>query len=85
LQTGAGTGEIEGVVTAMVMTAVVAASTCYGSAAAATLRRASPAAVAALPLDERRLMGMDVSALSAFAGARGETVDATLRMRNQKD
>jgi hypothetical protein len=48
-----------------------------------TLCGASPVAVAALPvtrgaLDERRLVGMDAFALSAFAGARGGTVGATL-------
>jgi hypothetical protein len=66
------------------MTAVVVATTCCGSAVAAALREASLVAVAALPvtcgaLDECRLVGMDVSALSAFAGARGGTVGATLR------
>jgi hypothetical protein len=72
------------------MTAVVAATTYCGSATAATPHGASFVAVAALPvtrdaLDERRLVGMDASALSAFAGARGGTVGATLRTRNQKD
>jgi hypothetical protein len=81
--TGACADEIDGAVTAMVMTVVVAAATCCSSAAAPTLCRASPVAVAALPvtrntLDERRLVGMDASALSAFAGA-GGTVGATLR------
>jgi hypothetical protein len=76
-------------VTAMVMTAIVATATCCGSATAATLCGASLVAVAVLPatrdaLNERRLVVMDVSALSALAGA-GGTVDATLRMRNQKD
>jgi hypothetical protein len=73
--------------TAVVMAAVRAATTCCGSTAAATLRGPSLVAVAALPttlgaLDERRLVGTDASALSAFAGARGGTVDATLRTRN---
>jgi hypothetical protein len=77
--------------TAMVMTAVVAAATCCGSAAAATLRGALLVTVAVLPvtrgaLDERRLVGMDASALSALVGARGGgMVGATLRTRNQKD
>jgi hypothetical protein len=62
--------------TTMVVTAVVAAVTCCGSVAAATLRGASLVAVAVLPvtrgaLDERCLVGMDASALSALAGARG--------------
>jgi hypothetical protein len=50
-------------VTAMVMNAVVAAATCCGPIAAATLRGASLAATAVLSvtrgaLDERRLVGM---------------------------
>jgi hypothetical protein len=83
---GTGAGEIDGAVTAVVMAAIAAAATSCGSAAAATLCGASPVAVAALPvtrgtLYERRLVGTDVSALSAFAGARGGggTVGATLR------
>jgi hypothetical protein len=81
--TGAGTGEIDGAVTAVVITAVVAAAACCDSAAAAMLCGASPVAVVALAvtrgtLNERRLVGMDASALSAFAGARGGTVGATL-------
>jgi secreted protein with Ig-like and vWFA domain len=84
---GVGAGEIDGTVTAVVMTAVAAATTYCGSAAAAALREGSLVTVAVLPvtrgaLDERRLVGMDVSALSAFAGARGGTVGATLRARN---
>jgi hypothetical protein len=72
------------------MAAVRAATTCCGSTAPATLRGPSLATVAALPvargaLDERRLVGMDASALSAFAGARWGTVGATLRSRNRKD
>jgi hypothetical protein len=72
----------------MVVTAVVAAVTCCGSVAAATLRGASLVAVAVLPvtrgaLDERRLVGMDASALSALAGARGGgTIGASLQMQN---
>jgi hypothetical protein len=74
----------------MVMTAVVSAATCCGSAAAATPRGASLVAGSVLPptcgtLDERHLVGMDAFALCAFAGARGGTVDATLRTRNRKD
>jgi hypothetical protein len=74
-------------VTAVVVTAVVATATCCSSAATTTLCGASP--VAALPvtrgaLDERRLVGMDASALSAFASARGGAVGATLRTRNRK-
>jgi hypothetical protein len=75
--------------TAMVMTAVMAVATCCGCVVVATLRGASLVAAAALPvtsgaLDERRLVGTDASALSAFAGARGGTVGATLRTRNRK-
>jgi hypothetical protein len=74
---GASAGEIDGTETTVVMVAVVAAATCCGSATAATLCEASPVAVAALPvsrgtLDERRLVGTDASALSTFAGARGD-------------
>jgi hypothetical protein len=63
--------------------------TCCASAAAATLRGASVVAAAILPvtrgvLDERRLVGMDASALCALVGARG-AVHATLRTQRQKD
>jgi hypothetical protein len=89
--TGAGAGGINGAVTAGVMVTARAATTCCGSATAATLRGPLLVTVAALPatrgaLDERRLVGTDASALSAFAGAWvGGTVGATLRTRNQKD
>jgi hypothetical protein len=74
--TGAGADEIDGAVTATVMTAVVAVATCCGSIAAATLRGASLVAATMLPVTrgafvERHLVGMDVSALSALEGARG--------------
>jgi hypothetical protein len=75
----------------MVVTAVAAAVTCCGSVAAATLRGASLVATAILPvtrgaLDECRLVGMDASALTALAGARGGgAVSATLRTQRQKD
>jgi hypothetical protein len=60
----------------MVVAAVVVVVTCCGSVAAAALRRASLVAAVVLlvtrgTLDECRLVGMDVSALSALAGARG--------------
>jgi hypothetical protein len=60
----------------MVMTAVVAVTTCCGSVAVAALRGASLVAAAVLPvtrgaLDERRLVGTGASDLSALAGARG--------------
>jgi hypothetical protein len=77
--------------TAMVVTTVVAAITYCGSAAVATLRGTSLVAAVVLPvthsaLDERRLVGMDASALSALAGARGGgTVGAILRTQRQKD
>jgi hypothetical protein len=75
----------------MVMTAVVAVATCCGSVDAATLRGASLVAAAVIlvthgTLDERRLVGMDASALSALAGTRGRgTVGTTLRMQKQRD
>jgi hypothetical protein len=75
----------------VVVIAAMATTTCCGSAAAATLRGASLVAVTALlvirgTLDERRLVGMDASAVSAFVGVRGwGTVGTTLRTRNQKD
>jgi hypothetical protein len=58
------------------MAADMAATTCCGSTAAATLRGPSLAAVAALPaahstLDERRLVGMAASDLNTLVGARG--------------
>jgi hypothetical protein len=70
-------------VTAMVVTTVVAITTCCGSVAVATSRGASLVAAAVPPvtrgaLVERRLVGMDASVLSALAGA-------TLRMQKQKD
>jgi hypothetical protein len=60
----------------MVMTAVVAVSTCCGSVATATPRGASLVAAVVLPvtrgaLDERRLMGTAASDLNTLAGARG--------------
>jgi hypothetical protein len=64
---------------------VVAAVTCCGPVAATTSRGASLVAAVVPPvargaLDERRLVGMDASALSVLAGARGVgTVGATLR------
>jgi hypothetical protein len=68
----------------VVMATVRAATTYCGSIAMATLCGPSLVAVATLPatrgaLDERCLVGTDASALSAFAGARGGTVDATLQ------
>jgi hypothetical protein len=86
---GAGTGKIDGTVTATVMTTVVAVATCCGSVAAATLRGASLVAAAVLPvtrgaLDERRLVGMDASTLSTLASTGGVgTVSATLRTQKQ--
>jgi hypothetical protein len=38
---------------------------------------------ARISLDERRLVGMDASALSTLAGARGGTVSVTLQTRKQ--
>jgi hypothetical protein len=83
---GAGADKIDGAVTAMVVTAAVAITTCCGSVAAATLRGASLVVAAVLPvargaIDERCLVGTDASDLSALAGARGATVGATLRMQ----
>jgi hypothetical protein len=74
--TGAGTGGIDSTVTAVVMAAVRAATTCCGSTAAATLSRPSLVAVAALPascgaLDERRLVGTAASDLNTLAGVGG--------------
>jgi hypothetical protein len=57
---------------------VATAAPCGGSLAAAAL------SVTRGALDERRLMGTDASDLSALAGARAGTVDATLRTRRQK-
>jgi hypothetical protein len=58
------------------MTAIVTIATCCGSVAAAALRGGSLVAAALLPvtlnaLNERRLVGMDASDLSALEGARG--------------
>jgi hypothetical protein len=57
--------------------------------ATAVPRGGSPVA-AVLPatrgaLDERRLVGTDVSDLSALAGARAGTIGVTLRMRKHKN
>jgi hypothetical protein len=52
--------------------------------------REPPAAAVAAPtaardaLDERRLVGMTASVLNTLAGARGGTVDATLRTRERE-
>jgi hypothetical protein len=71
------------------MTAVVAVATCCGSIAAATLRGSSLVAATVLPvtrgaLDERRLMGMDASDLSALAGARGGRSTPPYEHKNRK-
>jgi hypothetical protein len=63
-------------VAATVVTTVVAVAACGGSVTTATRRGGSPVAAVVLPvtlgaLDERRLVGTDVSDLSALAGARG--------------
>jgi hypothetical protein len=60
----------------MVMTAVVAITTCCGSVVVATLHGDSLIAAAVLPItpstvDERCLVGTDAPDLSALAGARG--------------
>jgi hypothetical protein len=80
-------GRADDATAATVTTTIAAIATCCGSAAAAALRGGSPVAAVVLPvtlgaLDERLLMGTDASDLSALAGARGGTVDATLRMQN---
>jgi RecB family exonuclease len=54
------------------------AALCGGSLAAAAL------SVARGALDERRLVGMDVSDLSALASARAGTVGAPMRKRRQE-
>jgi hypothetical protein len=69
------------------VTTAAAAASCRGPAATAVPRDGSvittvlPAARGAL--DERRLVGTDASDLSALAGARAGTVDATLRTETQ--
>jgi hypothetical protein len=73
----------------MVMTAVVAAVTCCGSVSAATPRGASLAVAAVLPVtrgafDERRLVGMYASVLSALAGARGARSAPPCERRNRR-
>jgi hypothetical protein len=73
----------------MVMTVVVAISTCCGSVAAATLRGASLVAAVVLPvtrgaLDEHRLVGIDASTLSALAGARGGRLTPPCKRKNKE-
>jgi hypothetical protein len=86
---GAGTDRTDGAMTVVVMAADGATTTCCDSAAAAVLRGPSLAAVAVLPaarstLDERRLVGTVASDLNTLAGARGGTVDATLRTQRRE-
>jgi hypothetical protein len=90
LPAGEGAGKVDGAVTAMVMTAIVAVTTCCGSVAVPALRGASLVAAATLPvargtLDERRLVGTAASDLSTLAGARGGTVGVTLRTQRRKN
>jgi hypothetical protein len=73
---GAGAGETDGTVTAMVMAADRAATACCGSTAAAALRGSSLAAVTVLSaarsaLNERRLVGTAAFDLNTLAGTRG--------------
>jgi hypothetical protein len=75
--TGADAGKTDGVVVAVVITAVMAVATRRGSVAAAAPRGSSLVVAAVLPvtlgaLDEHRLVGTDASDLSALAGARGD-------------
>jgi hypothetical protein len=70
--------------------AVTAATTSCCDPAASAASRGGSLAAAALSaaldaLDECRLVGTDAPDLSALAGARGGTVDATLRTQKQKD
>jgi hypothetical protein len=74
-------------VVAVVVTADTATAPCCDPAATSVSRGGSVAS-AVLPadcgtLDERRLVGMDVSDLSALAGTREGTVSATLRTRTR--
>jgi hypothetical protein len=80
-------GTFVAAVTAAVAVAAAAAS-CCSPVATAVQRGGSPVA-AALPaargaLDERHIVGTNVSDLSALAGTRAGTVDATLRTKNHK-
>jgi hypothetical protein len=79
---GAGAGRTVDAVVAVVVTAVVATTSCRDPTATSVPRGGSVVA-AVLPvtsgaLDERRLIGTDASDLSALAGARAGTVGATL-------
>jgi hypothetical protein len=81
---GADADKTDGVVVAVVITAIMAIATRCGSMAAAAPRGSSLVVAAVLPvtlgaLDKRRLVGTDASELSALAGARGGTVGTTLR------
>jgi hypothetical protein len=87
---GANADKTDGVVVAVVITAVMAVATRCGSVAAAAPREGLLVVTAVLPvtlgvLDERCLVGTDASDLSALAGARGGTVGPTLQTQKQKD
>jgi hypothetical protein len=85
---GAGAGDAGVIVVAAVVAAAAAAASCCGHAATIVERGDSP--IAAVPpaargaLDERHLVGTDVSDLSALAGARAGTVGVTLRPKKGK-
>jgi hypothetical protein len=75
-------------VVAVVVTAVAVAAS-YRDPAGTSVPHGGSVVTAALPvtrsaLEERRLVGTDASGLSALAGARAGTVDATLRTQRQK-
>jgi hypothetical protein len=83
----AAVGNVDVAAVAAVVSAVADAASCCGPVATAVARGGSPVA-AALPaargaLDDRRLVGTDVSNLRALAGARAGTTGATLRTRKR--
>jgi hypothetical protein len=84
---GADAGGVGVVVVTDDVAAAAAPASYYGHVATAMGRSGSP--IAAAPpavrdaLDERRLVGTDVSDLSALAGARSGTVGVTLRTKKK--
>jgi hypothetical protein len=85
----AGTGDANVSAVAATVAAAADAASCCGPVATVVARGGSPIA-AALPaardaLDDRHIVGTDVSDLSALAGARVGTTCATLRTRKRKN
>jgi hypothetical protein len=85
---GASAGDTDVAAAIAVAAAAAVAAPCCSPVAIA-VPHGGPSIAAVLPaargaLDERRLVGTDISELSALAGARAGTVSVTLRTRNTR-